>query len=108
MSSVDRRSELARTGGRNPFSGPDVSAAGPSPFPPSDCAHEHCITCSDAAPPMRVVDVDTWRGIALCVDARGARSSVEVALVEPVVPGDVLLVHAGTAIAHGAPAEARA
>jgi hydrogenase maturation factor len=28
------------------------------------------------------------------------RSSVEIALVQPVSDGDVLLVHAGTAIAH--------
>ena len=31
-----------------------------------------------------------------------ASSSVETALVEPVAEGDVLLVHAGTAIARGA------
>lgn len=76
-----------------------MSAVGPSSF---SCSHEGCITCSDAAPPMTVVRVDAERGIALCEDEAGARSSVEVALVEPVGPGDVLLVHAGTAIAHGA------
>ena len=47
---------------------------------------------------MRVVAVDATRGLALCEDADGARSSVEVALVEPVEPGDALLVHAGTAL----------
>jgi hydrogenase maturation factor len=35
----------------------------------------------------------------LCEDAAGARVTVETALVEPVEPGDELLVHAGTAIA---------
>lgn len=94
MSSVDRRSELARTGGRNAFS--------------ASChPHGPCITCSDAAPPMTVVEVDADRGIALCAGETGTRASVEIALVEPVVPGDVLLVHAGTAIAHAAAESAR-
>jgi hypothetical protein len=48
---------------------------------------------------MRVVRVDDRRGLALCAGEDGARSSVETALVEPVAPGDRLLVHAGTAIA---------
>jgi hydrogenase maturation factor len=51
---------------------------------------------------MRVRQVDTARGLALCEDDDGGRASVEIALVEPVAAGDVLLVHAGTAIAHGA------
>ena len=61
-----------------------------------------CVTCGDEALPMRVRQVDPQRGLALCEDDDGARSSVEIALVEPVSAGDVLLVHAGTAIAHGA------
>jgi len=48
---------------------------------------------------MVVREVDPERGLALCEDAAGARSSVEIALVEPVTAGDTLLVHAGTAIA---------
>jgi hypothetical protein len=48
---------------------------------------------------MTVVAVDPTRGLALCADPDGRRQSVEIALVEPVVPGDRLLVHAGTAIA---------
>ena len=63
------------------------------------CHADHCVTCSDEALPMTVVGVDDARGLALCEDAAGARSSVEIALVEPVAPGDTLLVHAGTAIA---------
>jgi hydrogenase maturation factor len=63
------------------------------------CSEGHCLTCSDAAEPMRVVVVDETRGLALCEDADGARSSVETALVAPVLPGDRLLVHAGTALA---------
>ena len=59
----------------------------------------HCVTCSDEALPMTVRQVDASRGLALCEDAAGGRSSVEIALVEPVAVGDTLLVHAGTAIA---------
>ncbi len=59
----------------------------------------HCITCGDDGDPMTVLAVDPERGLALCSDERGARSTVETALVEPVTPGARLLVHAGTAIA---------
>jgi hydrogenase maturation factor len=57
-----------------------------------------CITCSDEAVEMAVRGIDEARGLALCEDAAGARHTVETALVEPVGDGDVLLVHAGTAI----------
>ena len=63
----------------------------------------HCVTCGDDGDPMTVVRVDSARGLALCVAENGARSTVETALVEPVVPGEHLLVHAGTAIARVAP-----
>jgi hydrogenase maturation factor len=43
--------------------------------------------------------VDPERGLALCADRGGGRSTVETALVAPVSAGDTLLVHAGTAIA---------
>jgi hydrogenase expression/formation protein HypC len=61
---------------------------------------EHCITCGDDGVPMTVVRVDGERGLALCADEDGSRETVETALVEPVAPGDTLLVHAGTALAH--------
>ena len=51
---------------------------------------------------MRVARVDEDRGLALCEDGAGRRSSVEIALVAPVAAGDELLVHAGTAIARSA------
>jgi hydrogenase maturation factor len=47
---------------------------------------------------MRVEQVDADRGLALCADDEGARSTVEIALVEPVAPGDRVLVHAGVAL----------
>ena len=66
------------------------------------CESDHCITCGDVGDPMTVLALDVRRGLALCVGEDGSRASVETALVEPVGVGDVLLVHAGTAIAHGA------
>ena len=62
------------------------------------CDAGHCITCSDEAIEMRVLRIDGTRGLALCEDAAGARSSVEIELVVPVEPGNELLVHAGTAL----------
>jgi hydrogenase maturation factor len=64
------------------------------------CVEEgHCITCGDDGVPMEVVRLDEERGLALCADEDGERSAVEIALIEAVTEGDVLLVHAGTAIA---------
>ena len=52
---------------------------------------------------MTVVRVDSARGLAFPIAENGARLTVETALVEPVVPGEHLLVHAGTAIARVSP-----
>ena len=68
------------------------------------CGSHHCITCGDDGVPMIVVRVDLDRGLALCAGADGARASVETALVDPVVPGETLLVHAGTALTRLEPA----
>ena len=62
------------------------------------CDENHCITCGDDGVPMRVLRVDDSRGLALCIDDDGAKSSVEIDLVAPVAPGSELLVHAGTAL----------
>jgi hydrogenase maturation factor len=65
-----------------------------------DCAHDdHCITCGDIAVAVRVLEVDPARELALCADGDGAHTTIEIALVAPVAPGDRLLAHAGTAIA---------
>jgi hydrogenase maturation factor len=74
---VDRRSELATTGRRNP---------------------DHCTTCGDIAVPMEVLQVDEARGLALCTDDEGTHATVEIALIGAVNPGDGLLVHAGVAL----------
>jgi hydrogenase expression/formation protein HypC len=63
------------------------------------CGSHHCITCGDDGVPMAVVRVDRHRGLALCAHEDGSPETVETALVEPVAPGDTLLVHAGTALA---------
>ena len=68
-------------------------------LPPRCDDASHCITCSDEAVPLRVLKVDADRELALCEDADGERTTVEIALVLPVAPGDEVLVHAGTAIA---------
>lgn len=67
--------------------------------PAFSCSDTHCITCADEGVPMRVQRTDVERGLALCADADGARHTVETALVQPVVAGSSVLVHAGVAIA---------
>jgi hydrogenase maturation factor len=62
------------------------------------CHDTHCITCGDVAVPLRVVKIDDERELALCESSTGERTTVEIALVEPVSLNDVVLVHAGTAI----------
>ena len=56
------------------------------------CGEDHCITCSDEAVPMRI-DAVGADGTAIC-------DGVEVMtdLVAPVAVGDIVLVHAGTAL----------
>jgi len=56
-----------------------------------------CITCSDEG---RVAEVRAIRGDGIAaVVARGGQESIDVTLVEPVSVGDLLLVHAGVALA---------
>jgi hydrogenase maturation factor len=63
-------------------------------------ATDGCITCGDVAVEMTVIAIDTDRGLALGATDRGERESVEIALIAPEpIPGDRILVHAGTAIA---------
>jgi hydrogenase maturation factor len=58
---------------------------------PCDPHDEHCITCGDVGIEMRVVEIRD--GLALC-EAAGEERDVEIALLDGVEPGDVLLVHA--------------
>jgi hydrogenase maturation factor len=64
------------------------------------CGADHCVTCSDEAQPMRVVSLEPC-ALASCVDRDGGTSEVMMDLVGAVAVGDVVLVHAGVAIAVG-------
>ena len=57
-----------------------------------------CLTCSDEALPMKVLQVNQEAGLAL-VAVYDQVEEIDVTLVEDVVPGDTLLVHGGVAIA---------
>ena len=71
-------------------------AAGQPPAPTE--RDESCITCADSLTRMRVLEADGARELALCVDDEQCRRSVDTALVGDVSPGELLLVHAGTAL----------
>jgi hydrogenase maturation factor len=72
--------------------------------PRATCAADgHCVTCSDEALPATVVRVDQVAGLAV-VAVNGGTAEVDVTLVDGVVPGHVLLIHGGVAIAHLEPA----
>jgi hydrogenase expression/formation protein HypC len=57
----------------------------------------HCVTCSDEAVPMRVVEVHD-DAVAVCAGPDGV-ADVMTDLVAPVEPGETLLVHGGAALA---------
>jgi hypothetical protein len=78
-------------------SGQAANGAAAQPAAPSE-RDESCITCADALTRMRVLEADGSRELALCVDDEQRRRSVDTALVGDVSPGEVLLVHAGTAL----------
>ena len=64
------------------------------PGPPS-C---HCVTCADEGVPMRVRGVAGTTGLAHCESDDGTATTVDTTLVEPVAPGERVLVHAGVAL----------
>jgi hydrogenase maturation factor len=55
-----------------------------------------CITCGDVAVQAIVLDV---RGDMATVEADGRREDVGIELVAPVEPGELLVCHAGIALA---------
>lgn len=61
-----------------------------------ECTEEVCVTCSDEG---RLGEVMTTRadGLAAVRTARGVEDVV-TSLLDPLLPGDLVLVHAGTAI----------
>lgn len=61
-------------------------------------AEGHCITCSDEAVAVKVLQVQQESGMAL-VEVEDQTEEVDITLVEHVTPGATLLVHGGVAIA---------
>jgi hypothetical protein len=61
-----------------------------------DAADEVCVTCSDEGSVAEVVEAGTTHAVVR--DRRGT-TTVDTLLVGAVVPGDLVLLHAGTAIA---------
>ena len=65
------------------------------------CVDEHCITCGDQGLPLRVVALE-GAGLARCCDDAAPSqpdTTVDVQLVGDVAQGDLVLVHAGVALA---------
>ena len=60
------------------------------------CGDDVCITCSDEGRLAEVTAV--VHGGRAEVLANGNRETIDVSLIEPVVPGDLVLVHAGVAL----------
>ncbi|MGA7418315.1 MAG: HypC/HybG/HupF family hydrogenase formation chaperone [Acidimicrobiales bacterium] len=61
-----------------------------------ECTDAHCITCADEG---RVAEVVELAGpLSVVVRSAGGTEDVDVSLVDPVAPGDLVLVHAGVAL----------
>jgi hypothetical protein len=66
--------------------------------PPAECTDEVCVTCSDEGRPAEVVlPADRPFGTALVRTAEGTEQ-IDTTLVGEVAAGDLLLVHAGSAL----------
>lgn len=74
----------------------DALPLAPRVEPP--CTDDHCVTCADEGVPMRVVEL-IEAGLARCTGDDGADVDVMIGIVDAVRVGDVLLVHAGAALA---------
>ncbi len=60
-----------------------------------ECTDDVCITCSDEG---RLAEVVTVEGDEAVVRAEGKEERIDVSLIDPPGPGDLVLVHAGFAI----------
>jgi len=65
---------------------------------PAACADDVCITCSDEGRVVEVAGTVDPEMASVVVLAGGRRETIDTTLVGPVAPGDLVLVHAGTAI----------
>ena len=57
----------------------------------------HCITCSDEALPVTVLQIDELLLLAQ-VEVRGQITEIDVSLIDEVKVGQTLLVHGGVAL----------
>jgi hypothetical protein len=64
----------------------------------ADCTDEVCITCSDEGRPAEVIRGPAGEFGDALVRTAGGEERVDTTLVGPVEPGDLLLVHAGSAL----------
>lgn len=64
----------------------------------ADCADEVCVTCSDEGRLAEVVEPPAPGTSTALVRTGTGEEPVDVMLIGEVIPGDLLLVHAGTAI----------
>ncbi|MDP9386582.1 MAG: HypC/HybG/HupF family hydrogenase formation chaperone [Actinomycetota bacterium] len=67
----------------------------PGLLKPDLCLDDVCITCSDEGRPAEVLVVD---GDEALVRTAEGRERVDTSLIDPPRPGDLILVHAGSAI----------
>lgn len=58
-----------------------------------------CLTCSGEMLPATVLRINAGDNLAL-VEIDGRQEEIDITLVAPVDPGQVLLVHGGVALAH--------
>jgi hypothetical protein len=85
--------------------GRHAEVAPPDSVAPTCRPDDHCITCGDVAVGMRIVRIDPSTRLAWCSRATPAGRPgpagewVDTELVGDVSPGDLVLVHAGTALA---------
>jgi hydrogenase maturation factor len=67
--------------------------------PEPECTEEVCITCSDEGRPAEVVSVE---GDEALVRTPDGQERIDVSLIDAPAPGDLVLIHAGFAIAGAA------
>lgn len=65
---------------------------------PDDCTDEVCVTCSDEGRLGEVVDIPAQEWAPAWVRTADGEEEVDVTLVSPVSVGDLILVHAGSAL----------
>jgi hypothetical protein len=66
---------------------------------PGQCAAEVCVTCSDEGRLAEVIEPPAGPLDRALVRTADGEEAVDVTLVAPVVPGDLVLVHAGAGLA---------